>query len=183
MPQAKGVDRDEALAELTRRYFTARGPATLKDYVRWSSLTTADARRGLAMVESRLEQEVVDGRTYWFAESPPRAKAASAVIDLVQGYDECIMSYSESKDVLLEPLATAAVPGDAIVFTHAVLLDGRLIGHWRPVHGKNRGTVETSLCRPLDQAEARALDRSVERYGRFLGVPAAIGGTSASRPT
>ncbi|CAN5192999.1 winged helix DNA-binding domain-containing protein [soil metagenome] len=182
VPQAKSLQRDEALAELTRRYFSARGPATLKDYVRWSSVTTADARRGLAMVESRLEQEVVDGRTYWFAASPPRAKAASTLIDLVQGYDECIMSYSESKDVLLQPFATAA-PRETVVFTHAILLDGRLIGHWRPVHGKNGVTVETSLYRPLDRVDAQALDGGVERYGRFLGVSAKIGQTSATRPT
>jgi hypothetical protein len=32
-PQAKSLERDEALAELTRRYFTSHGPATLQDFV------------------------------------------------------------------------------------------------------------------------------------------------------
>lgn len=172
-PQAKTLDRDVALAELTRRYFISRGPATLKDYVRWSSLSAADGKNGLDMVKSQLEREVVDGRTYWFAAPLPGAKAASKVIDLVQGYDECIMSYGESKDVLSAPLAPA-IPGERVMFTHAILLDGQLIGHWRLVSKKNAVVVETSFYRPLDSVEAQALDAAVERYGRFLGVPAEV---------
>src|SRR5262249_36554602 len=41
VPQTPSLDRVEALVELTRRYFMSRGPATLKDYLRWSSLTAA----------------------------------------------------------------------------------------------------------------------------------------------
>lgn len=172
-PQAKTLDRDVALAELTRRYFISRGPATLKDYSRWSSLTAADGKSGLDMVKSQLEREVVDGRTYWFASASPGAEASSKVIDLVQGYDECIMSYSESKDVLSAPMAPS-IPGERVMFTHAILLDGQLIGHWRPVSNKNAVVVETSFYRPLDRVEARALEAAVERYSRFLGVPAEV---------
>ena len=58
-PRAKRMRRDDALAELTRRYFVSRGPATLKDYVVWSSLTGAEGRIGLEMVRSRLEHDVI----------------------------------------------------------------------------------------------------------------------------
>ena len=44
------LTRDEALAELTRRYFTSRGPAQVQDFAWWSGLTMADARAGLALV-------------------------------------------------------------------------------------------------------------------------------------
>jgi len=57
--RAKRMRRDDALAELTRRYFVSRGPATLKDYVVWSSLTGAEGRIGLEMVRSRLEHDVI----------------------------------------------------------------------------------------------------------------------------
>jgi hypothetical protein len=169
VPKAVHLDRDEALAELTSRYFTSRGPATLKDFTRWSSLSAADGRGGLDMVKSQLGHEDVDGRSYWFTASPPPAKAEPKRIDLVQGYDECIMSYSESKDVLLEPLATAEMPWDTAAFTHAILLDGQLIGHWRPLAKKSSVRIETSLYRPLNRIESKALDAAVERYGRFMG--------------
>src|SRR6185503_5208433 len=60
-PRARTLKRDEALAELTRRYFVSHGPATVQDFVWWSGLTTADARNGLEMNKSRLIQETANG--------------------------------------------------------------------------------------------------------------------------
>jgi len=61
VPPAPPLPEDEALAELTRRYFSSHGPATLKDFIWWSSLTAARARRGLELLKdhelSRLEAE------------------------------------------------------------------------------------------------------------------------------
>ena len=48
------LGRDEALAELTRRYFGSHGPATVKDFTWWASLTVGDARRGIELVETEL---------------------------------------------------------------------------------------------------------------------------------
>ena len=60
---ARAPSRDEALAELARRFFVSHGPATLKDYVWWSGLTVADARAGVENVTPRLAREVVGDRT------------------------------------------------------------------------------------------------------------------------
>src|SRR6202171_632235 len=170
-PRTRSMNRDEALAGVTRRYFTARGPATLKDYLRWSNLTAAEGKSGLEMVKSGLEHETIDGRTYWFAASSAKAKAGpSGVIDLVQGYDECILSYGESRDVLLGPLAANAIPRLEIGFTHAVLLDGRLIGHWRPALERKSILIETYFYQQIGRAQARALEAAVERYGRVMGA-------------
>ena len=48
-PTARTHDREQALVELTRRYFGSRGPATAHDFAKWSGLTVADARRGWSM--------------------------------------------------------------------------------------------------------------------------------------
>ena len=46
-PRAARLPRDEALSKLTRRYFRSHGPATIRDFVWWSGLKMADAKRGL----------------------------------------------------------------------------------------------------------------------------------------
>jgi thioredoxin reductase len=61
-PLARSVERDEGLAELARRFFTARGPATLHDLSRWSSLTVRDARVAVESVRSELVQERISGK-------------------------------------------------------------------------------------------------------------------------
>src|SRR5579884_4270870 len=70
-PQARALDRDKALAELTLRYFSSHGPATAQDFVWWSGLTIVDAKAGLAMATSYLQQETINGQTYWFSPSTP----------------------------------------------------------------------------------------------------------------
>ncbi|NOU26386.1 MAG: winged helix DNA-binding domain-containing protein, partial [Polyangiaceae bacterium] len=143
VPKVAGeLTGDEALAALTVRYFRARGPATAKDYATWASLTLGDARRGIALVE-KLERREVSGRTYFaFGEGAPERGAPE--VRLVQGYDEIIMSYSESKDVLFAgaPRAPVLTKGPA-AFMHAILAQGRVIGHWRHTLEKKRVRVET----------------------------------------
>jgi hypothetical protein len=176
VPEAMTLDRDEALAEFTRRYFVSRGPATLKDYLGWSSLTATQGKTGLEMVKEQLEHEVVDGRTYWFAAPSTNGRPKSPVVDLVQGYDEYVMSYSESRDVLFRPGPATARPLDRTAFYHGILLDGRLIGHWRHVLFKDKVIIETQLDRPFGATEKQALKVAVEHYGEFLEMPATLRG-------
>jgi hypothetical protein len=176
VPDPKTLARDEALAELTGRYFSSRGPATLKDFVRWSGLTMADGRSGLDAVGSELQKQVVGGRTYWSATFSSSDMVTSTVADLVQVLDEYVMSYSESRDLLLDPLVAGATRPDESVFLHGVLMNGQVVGHWKPVPKRNSVIIETSLYRPLNDVEARALADAAARFGQFKGIPAAVVG-------
>ncbi len=170
IPHGKTLHREEALAELTRRYFTSRGPATLNDFAWWSSLTAAQGREGLTLVANELEREVIDGKTYWFAAPLPRARASTKPrVDLVQGYDEIIMSYSESRDASFTPVDSRLL--------HAVLLDGRMIGKWKPVAQRNSVVLKTVLNRALTRVERDALDAAIHAYTRFAGVPLTVART------
>ncbi|MEX2458482.1 MAG: crosslink repair DNA glycosylase YcaQ family protein, partial [Actinomycetota bacterium] len=173
-PDARRLDPDEALAELTRRYFTARGPATVRDYCAWSSLTVAQARRGLEMVEGELHHEESGGRTYWISPNARRAPASPGRIDLVQVYDETIMGYTESRDALYLSSAQGRVPGAEEAWMHGTLLDGRLVGRWKPVESKKSISMQTTFFRPLTRAERPAFGAAVERYASFRGLPVTL---------
>ena len=93
----------------------------------------------------------------------------------MQCYDEVIISYTESRDVLATPVAFP-VPRHIDGFTHVVLLDGCLLGHWRVRRERGgRVDVETRLQRPLDDDARRALDDAISRYHRFVTVPSSHG--------
>jgi hypothetical protein len=160
-----GPRGDDALAELARRYFTTRGPATVNDFVWWSGLTTAQARQSLDMTNADLSSRVIDGRTYWFSEHTSRRKDPR--IDLVQCYDEVIISYRQSRDVLASTSVRFPAPRNLDGFTHVVLLDGRLLGHWRAVDDRKGLRVETRIDEELGDAQRVALAEAVERYRRF----------------
>ena len=50
------ADRDNALAELARRYLAGHGPATDRDLAKWAGLPLRDVRRGLAAIARQLDQ-------------------------------------------------------------------------------------------------------------------------------
>jgi hypothetical protein len=165
VPPEHGPVEEDALAELARRYFTSRGPATVQDLAWWSGLTASDARRALALARTKLNSSVADGRTYWFVETiVPRAAPR---IDLVQCYDEVIISYRHSRDVLQTPAAAFSTPGHHDGFAHVVLLDGQLLGHWRVVQRRGRAAVETRLVDSPSVAIRRALVHEIGRYLDF----------------
>jgi hypothetical protein len=162
---APATTEDEALARLACRYFTTRGPATAKDFIWWSGLSTADARRAIDMAKDDLSSQSWDDCVYWFAElTAPKTRHQ---VDLVQCYDEVIISYTESRDVLQTAQVAFHVPGSIDGFTHVVLLDARLAGHWRLVSSKDGRKLETRIDDVLDARDQRALTSTIERHRRF----------------
>jgi ADP-ribose pyrophosphatase YjhB (NUDIX family) len=163
-PGAKRPERDEAITELARRYFTTRGPATLKDFAWWSGLTQADGRRGAA--HAGIACESIDGRTYYFA-AMPKGKPKSPRFDLVQIYDEIGMAYTESRDHNFIPDLPRPDPSP---YYHSILLDGRLIGHWRRNLTGKTISFETHLFRRLDGAETEAFEAALQRFRDYASV-------------
>ena len=174
VPPAPPFDPDAALAEAVRRFFTSHGPATVKDFTWWSYLTVADARRGLALVGDALESTVIGGRTYWSAanDGGTASRRVAPRAHLLQVYDEYVVAYRESRDLLdLDHLA-GRLPGGQVMFLHALILDGQVIGHWRRQMTKTSVIVETQLARPLDAAETTAVEDAVTRHAAFVGLTA-----------
>jgi hypothetical protein len=173
-PWARRLSRDEALAELTLRYFRGHGPATVKDFRWWSSLTVVDIKRGLDMVESQLESEVVDGVPYWFSESESGRKSSSPSVHLLHTYDECIVGYSESRHVVDVSGAARSSPLAGAIYNPAVILDGQVAGRWARTLEEGGVVVEATLYTPFSDSQLRALQTAADTYGDFVGLPTTI---------
>ncbi|HEY7818128.1 MAG TPA: winged helix DNA-binding domain-containing protein, partial [Vicinamibacteria bacterium] len=160
VPPAPKLTRDEALAELARRYFTSHGPATLRDYAWWSGLTVREAREGIDL--AALEKEEVDGRTHWFGDGRDPSATRSPSAHLLPNFDEYLIAYKDRGPVV----------GDSgrDVFAHYVLVEGKLAGSWRRMARKETVDVEAVPYGRLSGDALRALAAAVDRYGRFLGL-------------
>ena len=169
-PQARTLDRDEALAEFARRYFTSHGPATLQDFVWWSGLTVADARASLELVTPQLMHEVVDGQTYWFSMSTPPAKDLSPTAYLLPNYDEYIVGYTDRSAVFDASHTKKLDPRGNVLFNHTIVMDGRVVGTWKRTIKKDAVIITPSLLTPLNDAETRAFAAAANRYGAFLDI-------------
>jgi hypothetical protein len=174
VPPAPPITEDEALAKLTRRYFSSHGPATLKDFLWWSSLTAAQARRGLDLLQGKeLRRMEASGRTHWIGEAPARRAPTGTPVHLLQAFDEYIIGYTESRKVLA--VAGQPDPPSGSPFRSNLLTrDGQVIGFWRTIRHPEEALVEVYLARPLDAATRNALEDELDRYGQFLERPARL---------
>jgi hypothetical protein len=169
-PDSAPFERDAALADLTLRYFTSHGPATIADFTWWSTLTVADARRGLA-ANPGLEKVTVEDTDYWWAGDRTDAGAddRSPTFHLLQGFDEYVVGYRSPRTPInlhrLGPHTALNTPS----WLNGVFLDGQLIGWWRRVAAKTGRSVETSLLRELKPRERSALQTAIDRYLGFVG--------------
>ena len=163
-PRTPPLPRDEAVAELVRRFFQSHGPATTRDFAWWSGLTTADARRGLEIAGGR--SIVVDGLTYWTVGRPRPARRAVSRLHLLPIYDEYIVAYRDRVAVphgseRLRPI------GPGITFQHALVIDGQIAGTWKTARRRNALTVVPVPLRALMKRETRELAEAAARYERF----------------
>jgi len=171
LPESKSLSRDEALAELAHRYFSGHGPATIHDFMWWSGLPAAEARAGLAMVESQLADEELDGQTYWFSPALSSPKVASPTAYLLPSFDEYLLGYKDRSAVLDPTHATKVVPGANGMFKPIIVIDGRVVGTWQRSLRKNAVLIAPSPFRTLSKAEETVFVEAAEDYGTFLNLP------------
>ena len=174
VPETSRQSWDQSLAKLALRYFTSHGPAQLKDFSWWSGLAKKDAGSALDMIRSELNQVTQDGKTYWFpfrSETIPKPPPAL----LLSIYDEYTIAYKDRSDIsdarYIEKMISM---GNAL--TAVMVLNGKAAGTWHRTTKNNSIEISLNPFRKLDDAEQEALESEVARYGRFLGIPAAIVG-------
>jgi hypothetical protein len=166
-PHAKTLTKDEALAELTRRYFTSHGPATLRDYVWWSGLAVGDARRGIEILGPGLRRSRLGDLTYWSAPTGAAMPVARGA-HLLPNYDEYLIAYQDRGTVVGPARQRAVGPRGSDVFAHNFIIDGRLAGSWTRTHGRNGARVDVVSYRRLTPGDRRAVTAAAECYGSFM---------------
>ena len=169
--RVKPLTRDDSLAELARRFFVSRGPATVHDFAKWSGLTVAAARDGLEAASRALEREAIASTTYWFAPSKRRFPSSrSATAHLLSIYDEYISGYRDRSGIITAAnAARLRRMGNAGIYI--VVVNGVVVGHWARTFAKDRVTVRIQLYEKLGRAEQRAVEASTEAFGAFVQMP------------
>lgn len=168
-PNAKTFSRDEALSKLAKIFFQSRGPATIKDFSKWSGLPMADAKKGLDGVKSHFQNETTGGKDYYFASSSPIIHHKPYAL-LLPNYDEYISSYADYT-IISDPETRANLEkiGNAVFWNHMVL-GGKIVGSWRWVFKPKAVEIQLAPLINLTHEEKLAFEKTAKEYGRFLGL-------------
>ena len=169
VPAAKPKARDEALAELAKRYFASHGPATVRDFAWWSGLPAKEAQQAIDSVRPILESSTIDGLTHWSADDRKGA-AKSHVAMLLPNYDEYLIAYKDRAAFVDQARAANIAARTGGAFANHLMIDGRLAGGWSRTIKPNAVHIEVAPYKKLAPAQSRAVSNAADCYGEFLGL-------------
>jgi hypothetical protein len=130
--ERKPVDREQALAELARRYLIGHQPASDRDLAKWAGLPLRDARAGLEAIASDLEQD--DGLLRLSKQPPMEGIPPSR---LLGAFDPILLGWASRQQILGDHEARVVTGG---LFRPFALADGRAVAGWK--WAKNEVTMD-----------------------------------------
>ena len=151
-------DRDQALAELARRYLAGHGPADDRDLARWAGLPLRDARAGLRAIASQLEER--PGGLVSLARWRRRA-AQLPPPRLLGAFDPVLLGWRDRAPLLGRHEPAVLLGG---IFRPFALVAGRAAGTWSFAAGK----VALEPLGRLASADRAALEADAAAVERFL---------------
>jgi hypothetical protein len=153
------VDREQALAELARRYLVGHAPADDRDLARWAGLPLRDARAGMTAISSQLVERE-DGllelkKTPKPAPIPPPR--------LIGAYDPVLLGWTSREEIIGPHEFLVTNNG---LFRPFAMVNGRAVATWRLAGGK----VTIEQLGKVRRKDAHALDEDAERVREFFGL-------------
>lgn len=167
IPQSKELSSAEALAEITLRYFTSHGPATIQDFIWWTGLKLTDARTGLASVNQFLTHAEIEGTTYWF-KPELRDVATVKTTFMLPGFDEYMLGYT-NRTLMVDKLhLPKVIPGNNGMFMSTVVVNGKVEALWKRTFKKDSVVIDLFPFNKLPKATVEKISKVAEKYGNYL---------------
>jgi len=167
VPKTSSFNRESALAELAKRYFTSHGPATIQDFIWWSGLPVKDAKNGLEIIQADFISEKIEEQIYWHSGSFPDSDYQGGKAYLIAAYDEFIISYRDRSASLLVDDHKKAISENGF-FRPIVVVDGKVCGTWKHQQMKDKILIFPEYFRPITSKEKEQIEEASKRYGHFL---------------
>lgn len=151
-PSPDKRSRAKALAELTRRYQIAYGPADASDLASWAGLAAVDVRQA------------------WSSPEAPRSRPArpGVSVRMLPHFDPYLLGYRTRELIVPASHANVVWTGGGYVMP-TVVVNGRAIATWNLVRRPRRLLVTVRPFGQLDDTIRAGIDHEVADIGRFLG--------------
>jgi Winged helix DNA-binding domain len=160
-------DRDAAVAELTRRYLRAFGPATEADFAGWSGLPLRDVRAGLARVAGELVEVSIGTERAWTLRGAAR-RPRGRIVRLLPAWDNYLMGHRDRDFIAGLESWPMIVPGGGMI-RPTIVVDGEAVGTWGGRRAGGSVRVEVSPFDEFDADVEEAVREEAEDIKRFEG--------------
>jgi hypothetical protein len=171
LPKRKSVDPAEAQLELATRYLTAFGPATHRDFTKWSGLPTSITKPLFDRLGSDLEPVAVDGeRSFILRRDLAELSSARPISSpiLLPAFDTFLLAHAV-KDHLVEPRFYKRVYRNQGWLSPVVIVNGRIVAVWFLEEHVKSFVVDVQPFDTLDAKTRLGIAGEAEALGSFLG--------------
>jgi len=163
-------DRAEYRATLLRRYLHSFGPSTAREFADWVGIGSAEAQRDWDGVADDLVEIDMEGRRGWIhaddraAFSRPPTPTGVRLLPPYDGYLDC-----RDRLTLLPEKAHHRKLWAPIGNPGALLVDGEVVGSWRPAKKGKRLTVTVAAFASLGHAARAEIEAEATLLGPIRG--------------
>jgi len=164
------IPKEQAQAELVRRYLGRYGPATRNDIQWWTGWTVAETKRALGAIGA-VEVDLGDGATGWVLagdNEPGELDAADGAtapwIAFLPALDATVMGWQE-RDWYLAPHRPRLFDTNGNAGP-SIWLDGRAVGGWAQ---RRSGEIRYQLLEDVGREAAAQIESRADALGAWLG--------------
>jgi hypothetical protein len=170
LKRSAAIDPDAALAEITRRFLTAYGPATREDFARWWSVSPAAGARLIEGLGDEVAETSLDGAKYWaLSENHHEMLAAEPTksVRLLPAFDPYVIGSTRQTTKLMTGDFKARVHRPQGWVSPVVLVDGGIAGVWRHEKKGNRLIVEVEPFQRVPRWVTKGVEQEAERLASY----------------
>ena len=169
-PRAKRADQPNAraLAGMIDAYLRLLGPATSKEVADYLGARRPDLE---AYWPADLVEVSVDGQQAWVPPSAGKALAAAKPIEVVRllaGFDPFLQA--RDRNLLVPDKAVQKALWPVLGRPGALLVDGEVVGVWRPKSSGKKLTLAVEAFVPLPASVWEKVDAEAERTAAYRGA-------------
>lgn len=170
LPRQKEIPEAEAKRTLLRRYLGAYGPATARDFSRWSGIPMAEAKPAWEAVPDDMREVQVDGQKSFILGNDYEALAQSNLNDhilrLLPGFDPFLLGHAE-KNHLLDMRHYKRVYRAAGWITPTVLLNGKIVGVWSHARNTDHAVLRLELFEKITKKHRAQIEAEAASLADF----------------
>lgn len=177
LPPAPAIEPAAALVELLRRYLRAYGPATPRDFAKWTGNPMPEVRAAWATVQDELIEVAVTGARGWLLRVDLAALQNSSLqaphLRLLPSFDPWVLGHAD-KNQLVEARHYKRIFRSAAWVAPVVLLNGRAVGAWSHKRQGKALLVTVAPFEKFSKAARALIEAEAARLGAFLAAPARV---------
>jgi hypothetical protein len=158
-----GIERDEALDHLIRRYLSAFGPARKNDIADWAMLSVSEIDRSLERIELRRFRDEAGKELLDLPRAPIPDGDTPTPPRFLPVWDATLLVHARRTGILPEEYRPLVFNVKTPHSVNTFLVDGRVAGTWR----YEQGRVRLDPFEPVPRGVRRELDEEAKGLAAF----------------